>query len=68
MRERIFDPFFTTKDHGLGIGLYLCHKIASIHRGQIEAGNAAGGGAEFTVYFPVTPLEEGAAPTPEPAG
>ncbi len=37
MRERIFDPFFTTKDHGLGIGLYLCHKIASLHRGRVEA-------------------------------
>ena len=59
MRERIFDPFFTTKDHGLGIGLYLCHKIASLHRGRVDAGNPPGGGAEFTVYLPTTPGEEG---------
>ena len=58
MRERIFDPFFTTKDHGLGIGLYLCHKIASLHRGRIEASNPPGGGAEFTVFLPTTPEEE----------
>ncbi len=59
MRERIFDPFFTTKDHGLGIGLYLCHKIASLHRGRIEAVDPAGGGAEFRVYIPVNPADEG---------
>jgi signal transduction histidine kinase len=65
MRERIFDPFFTTKDHGLGIGLYLCHKIASLHRGRIEAGNPMGEGAEFAVYLPVEPSEEDAAPSSE---
>ena len=59
MRERIFDPFFTTKDHGLGIGLYLCHKIASLHRGRIEAVDPAGGGAEFRVYIPINPADEG---------
>jgi two-component system, NtrC family, sensor histidine kinase HydH len=63
MRERIFDPFFTTKDHGLGIGLYLCHKIASLHRGRIEAGNPPGGGAEFTVYLPTTPEDDVVAPS-----
>lgn len=65
VREHIFDPFFTTKDHGLGIGLYLCHKIASLHRGRVEAGNPIGEGAEFAVYLPVAPSEEGAAPSSE---
>jgi len=59
MRERIFDPFFTTKDHGLGIGLYLCHKIASLHRGRVDAGNPPGGGAEFAVYLPTMPEDDG---------
>jgi two-component system, NtrC family, sensor kinase len=53
MQSKVFDPFFTTKDHGLGIGLYICHKIASLHRGRIEPGNRPGGGAVFSVYFPV---------------
>jgi len=61
-RERIFDPFFTTKDSGLGIGLYLCHKIANLHRGRIEAANPSDGGAEFAVYLPVEAAVEGAAP------
>jgi two-component system, NtrC family, sensor kinase len=67
MRERIFDPFFTTKDHGLGIGLYLCHKIASLHRGRIEAVDPAGGGAEFRVYIPVNPADEGLSVSAEDA-
>jgi len=54
-RDRIFDPFFTTKDSGLGIGLYLCHKIANLHRGRIDAANPPGGGAEFAVYLPIEP-------------
>jgi signal transduction histidine kinase len=59
MRERIFDPFFTTKDHGLGIGLYLCHKIATLHRGRVEAVDPGDGGAEFAVYLPVNTGTEG---------
>ena len=65
MRERIFDPFFTTKDHGLGIGLYLCHKIASLHRGRVEAVDPMGEGAEFAVFLPVEPGEEDATWPPE---
>jgi len=65
MRDRIFDPFFTTKDTGLGIGLYLCHKIASLHRGRIEAGDPVGGGAEFRVYLPINPPDEGISQSPE---
>ena len=62
MRERIFDPFFTTKDHGLGIGLYICHKIANLHRGRIDAINPSGGGAEFAVYLPIDAAEDGERP------
>ena len=68
MRERIFDPFFTTKDHGLGIGLYLCHKIASLHRGRVEAVNTLGDGAEFVVFLPVEQGDEGATSSSEVMG
>ena len=54
LRERVFDPFFTTKDHGLGVGLYICHKIALQHRGRIEALSSDGGGATFAVYLPLS--------------
>ena len=53
MRDKIFDPFFTTKDHGLGIGLYICHKIAAQHRGRIEVGSRPQGGAVFSVRLPI---------------
>lgn len=51
--EQIFNPFFTTKPRGSGLGLALCAGIAQGHGGQIRAANRAGGGATFTVEFPV---------------
>ena len=64
MIDKVFDPFFTTKDQGLGIGLYLCHKIASLHGGRIEPGNRPEGGAVFTVHFPLRPADAEAASAP----
>jgi PAS domain S-box-containing protein len=51
----IFNPFFTTKDKGTGLGLAITHKVVSEHGGAIEAGNAADGGACFTVHLPAMP-------------
>lgn len=53
MREKVFDPFFTTKAHGLGIGLYICHKIAALYEGSVTVDNHPGGGARFTVRLPL---------------
>ncbi len=37
VRARAFDPFFTTRDvgQGTGLGLTLCHDIASAHGGRV---------------------------------
>ena len=53
--ERIFEPFFTTKGaHGTGLGLALARKVMETLGGSIKAGNdPAGGGAIFTLRFPV---------------
>lgn len=54
--DRIFEPFFTTKevDKGTGLGLSVVHGIVKAHEGGIEAGNAPGGGAQFTLLLPVS--------------
>jgi two-component system, NtrC family, sensor histidine kinase HydH len=57
LRQKVFDPFFTTKDQGLGIGLYICHKIVAQHRGRIDVEDRQGGGAAFVIRLPI-PHEE----------
>ncbi|MCX8044793.1 MAG: PAS domain S-box protein [Desulfobacterota bacterium] len=52
-RPKIFDPFFTTKPDGSGIGLSLCQRIVTDHKGLIQVGTSMLGGAEFTIYLPV---------------
>ena len=52
---RIFDPFFTTRlgQGGSGIGLAVCHRIAtSVLGGSLVAESAPGGGSRFTLTFP----------------
>jgi signal transduction histidine kinase len=50
---RIFEPFHTDKTQGLGIGLFLCERIAAQHGGTIHAESGGRGmGARFVVEFP----------------
>jgi signal transduction histidine kinase len=51
--ERIMEPFFTTKPRGSGLGLAISAGIAQGHGARLRAGNRAGGGAVFTVEFPL---------------
>lgn len=54
----LFEPFFTTKEEGkgTGLGLYIAKRILASHDGSISAGNRPGGGAEFELELPVSPL------------
>jgi signal transduction histidine kinase len=61
--KNIFDPFYTTKrpGGGPGLGLSICKSVMKEHNGSMEAANALGGGAVFTVILPaVAPQTTGA--------
>ncbi|MCF8077386.1 MAG: transporter substrate-binding domain-containing protein [Desulfotignum sp.] len=55
-KQKIFDPFFTTKKNSTGIGLSLCHRIVTDHRGELTAGESELGGAAFTIEIPTQPV------------
>ncbi|HCP08225.1 MAG TPA: hypothetical protein DIT25_00260 [Candidatus Moranbacteria bacterium] len=57
--ECIFDPFFQAKktnnpkiSRGFGLGLAICKKIISAHKGSIVAESQVGKGAVFTITLP----------------
>jgi signal transduction histidine kinase len=53
MREEIFNPFVTTKKTGVGLGLSIVSQIVDGHHGSIRVENVPGGGASFTIFFPL---------------
>ena len=63
LKKKIFDPFFTTKPHSTGIGLSICHRIITDHKGTISLGDAPGGGSCFMIQLPIP-----GSPKPTPSG
>jgi two-component system nitrogen regulation sensor histidine kinase GlnL len=53
-QAQLFSPFFSTKPRGSGLGLALCHRIVTEHRGTIAHEPRPGGGAAFRVTLPVS--------------
>ncbi len=53
VRDKVFEPFFTTKNDGTGIGLSLCHRIVSDHKGVLHIDQSDMGGAEFRLEIPI---------------
>jgi len=51
--ENLFTPFFTTKSSGTGLGLPICQKIVSEHRGMLKVESHPGRGTVFTVTLPL---------------
>jgi signal transduction histidine kinase len=54
----VFQLFVTTKPRGTGLGLSIVQQIVLQHGGEIFAGRAAEGGAQFTIVIPVLPAED----------
>jgi PAS domain S-box-containing protein len=48
----VFDPFYSTKPQGLGLGLYITHKIVEAHEGRIDVSSRRGEGTIFSVWLP----------------
>jgi signal transduction histidine kinase len=58
----IFERFFRGRsgrnESGKGLGLSLCREIVELHGGAIRATNQPGGGVEFVVVLPASPVGE----------
>lgn len=50
--DQIFNPFFTTKNSGTGLGLPVCHSIATRHNAKIDI-DSSPAGSTFTVRFKI---------------
>lgn len=50
VREKLGTPFFTTKEHGTGLGLAVCYRIAQRHRAVIEVDTGTTGTAFHFVF------------------
>ena len=50
--DHIFEPFFTTKSRGMGLGLWLCHRIVGNHHGRLTASSVPGRGSRFEIVLP----------------
>lgn len=68
--ERVFEKFYRASNRveGAGLGLAICHAIATAHGGTISAMNRPEGGATFTVTLPAgSGHENPAGPSVQPA-
>lgn len=62
---RIFEPFFTTRlgKGGSGLGLSICHRLATaVLGGDLSVSSAPGQGSSFRLHFPAVAPQPAAAP------
>ena len=54
IQAKIFEPYFTTKSKSQGVGLAICARIVSQHRGRIEVTSAINQGTELKIKLPIS--------------
>ena len=57
--EHLFKPFYTTRNGGQGLGLSTAYRTVRAHGGILLAHNPPDGGAEFTLFLPDFPGQNG---------
>jgi signal transduction histidine kinase len=55
--DHIFTPMFTTKEHGMGIGLSICHSIVESHSGRIWVTRGIDKGSIFQFELPTSGVQ-----------
>jgi len=53
----LFKPFRTTKRKGMGLGLFSCKEIVSLHGGKIEVKSEPNRRTSFTVKLPILAVD-----------
>jgi signal transduction histidine kinase len=53
LRE-LFTPFSSSRPQGTGLGLFVAHKLVTLHGGTIEVKSGSDGGTTFVIEFPVS--------------
>lgn len=58
--SRLFQPFVTTKAEGkgTGLGMFVCRKIVTGHRGEISVNSQEGAGTEVVIRLPIMEAAE----------
>lgn len=54
--DKLGTPFFTTKEHGTGLGLAVCYRIAARYNAKIDIETSSSGTA-FYVRFPIPAVQ-----------
>jgi len=57
MDHSLFKPFRTTKRKGMGLGLFSCKEIVSLHGGKIEVRSDPNQGTRFVVKLPILAVD-----------
>ena len=52
VRDRLFQPFVTGGGKGVGLGLSLTHRIATLHGGKLRLTARSGSGTRAVLFFP----------------
>jgi signal transduction histidine kinase/HAMP domain-containing protein len=57
INHSLFKPFRTTKRQGLGLALFSCKEIVSLHGGKIEVESELNSGTSFVVSLPILAID-----------